>query len=175
MKKALFVVLLAVLGLLIYATCTDKPPVRQASFQRTKAEGMPITRKNWALFFPQKNWEISKSSNPQIELVAQNPRLAMMFMVITEPTADTFEDYAVANVKTMTNDLGGKLRSVDLVSINQQAWLSIFLNNPDVWVWIGVKNGIGYDLTCGGDVELDAGDSLQDRCQEIANTFQIRG
>ena len=176
MKRLLLVALLAVFGVLVYATCTDKPPKIQQvekSFERTDPNvgGLLLDKDEWRIVLSGKDWKLTKPDNQQIVLMAIDNERKQMVLLIKEPTTATFEEYVVGTVKSM-NMVGASLVSAGMDALNNEPFFLVATTTPTMQAWITVKNGFGYVLSCGGEPEDT--EQFTQRCQEIANTFQIK-
>ena len=135
----------------------------------------PVSQDNWKFSLIGDGWETIELPSLGIKNVNKNELKNCSLMFIKEPTTDTYSEYVIASIRTFSAQYS-HINEVDQVIINDNNFVKVAINNDStiVWTWISMKNGFGYGFICGGDVDIDAGNSVHDLCQEIAKTIEIK-
>lgn len=130
---------------------------------------------SWQFTVPGLGWEKASPKNPDIKLVVTNQKEECLVLVIKEQTNDSFGQYIIGSIRAFA-DSGYRISAIKQVKLNNVPFVEVQINGDGttVWAWIAVKDGFGYGLSCGGDINPDAGSTLHDLCQDIANTFEVK-
>jgi hypothetical protein len=152
----------------------------EAAVAGESAAGAPQAREvfgeeNWQFSTPFSGWERTKSNSPDIKLVLANAKEECLVIILKEETGDSFGQYIIGSIRAFVVS-GYRVSAIKQVKLNNIPFVEVQINSSDatVWAWITVKDGFGYGFSCGGDINPDAGTTLHDLCQNIANTFEVK-
>lgn len=135
-----------------------------------------ITQENWQFILPGAGWEKVPSTNEGIKVVLRNEQSQKLVLFVKEPTAETYDRYVVGNMKTVSQT-GAPILGASNLTMHGEKFAVILAGQGNIWIWITVKDGFGYALTCGGAPATSDGgsnDPLDNTCTFIAKSLQIK-
>lgn len=134
-----------------------------------------ITQENWQFTLPDVGWEKVPPANEGIKVVLRNEHSQRLVLFVKEPTAETYDRYVVGNMKTVSQ-AGAPILGASNLMIHDQKFAVILAGQGNIWIWITVKDGFGYVLTCGGAPATDGGSNgvIDEMCVFIAKSLQIK-
>lgn len=134
-----------------------------------------VGQENWQFDLPGEGWEADEPPAPDIKAIERNSAQECMVFMVKEPTEDSFGAYVITTIRSFTSDKG-RVSAIKQVVINDNDFVAIQIvdGGEVVWLWLAVKNGFGYGLACGCDINVDAGSAQHDLCAEIAESLEIK-
>jgi len=134
-----------------------------------------MSQDNWSLSVPVGDWAEESVPVPEIKLISKSQDQHCLLILAKETTADSFPEYVIGTVRTFAYK-GHTITSIKQVVLHDTKFVLVQVNDDrsTVWDWIAVKDNVGYNFSCGGDIMPDAGASLHNLCQDIANTLVIK-
>jgi len=134
-----------------------------------------ISQENWQFSLSGNDWITTNSSDSPIKTISKNETQKCSVVFIKEPTTNTYSQYVLVSIRALAAQYN-HVNEVDQVVINGNKFVEVIItdNKTIIWSWISVKSGSGYGFICGGDTDVDAGNSVHDLCQEIANSIEIK-
>lgn len=183
--KALFAMVLT--GLLV-STCatheTKTPPDASSDgncdtacpLPAPKVEVQTLSQENWSFQLPGSGWEDKDVPVPEIKVAKLNDTLKLAVIFVKEQIGDaTYQQYVVATIKAFM-DAGGRINSIKQVQMAGRKTILVQFDRDGevIWAWITTSDGYGYGLTCGGEIDVDAGAARHDFCQGVADSVQIK-
>lgn len=131
-----------------------------------------IAQDDWEVSLPSEAWEVQKASG-DIKLVAGNKEKHNLIMLAKEEFPGSFEQYSLIVIRSLREK--SKLVSAKTVNLNDRKFMLIetIRSSARVWMWVTVKDGLGYGITCGG-VEEDNDQFQHDTCFAVANTLKLK-
>jgi len=134
-----------------------------------------IAQENWQFDIPGAGWEKSDSTTPGIKIVLKNEQAQKLVLFVKEPTTETYDRYVVGNMRTVSQ-AGAPILGASNLTMHGEKFAVILAGQGNIWIWVTVKDGFGYVLTCGGAPAVDGGtnDALDNMCVFIAKSLQIK-
>lgn len=134
-----------------------------------------ISQENWQFTIPGVGWEKVASTTEGIKVVLRNESTQKLVLFVKEPTAETYDRYVVGNMRTVSQ-AGAPILGASNLTMHGEKFAVILAGQGNIWIWITVKDGFGYVLTCGGAPTVDGGTSepLDNMCVFIAKSLQIK-
>jgi hypothetical protein len=134
-----------------------------------------IAQENWQFTVPGAGWEKVEPANEGIKVVLKNELTKKLVLFVKEPTAETYDRYVVGNMKTVSQ-AGAPILGASNLTMHDEKFAVILAGQGNIWIWITVKDGFGYVLTCGGAVAADVPtqSALDNMCVFIAKSLQIK-
>jgi hypothetical protein len=140
-----------------------------------KDTSVKLTGDNWSFTCPNDNWTEVKTGREEILGMANDASEHRRIMLIAQDfkgPAQIFPLVILSSVK----EQGGKVTATKEATINGNAYNYIATSavesgNPlDVFMWLTVKNGMGYVFMCGGH----PADDLSSMCDSVAATLELK-
>jgi hypothetical protein len=126
-----------------------------------------MAMENWQLSLPNEGWMEEGSIVPGIQLIAKNETLPCMVLLIKEPQDEGTDrtTYVIETLRIISVN-GTQVLGINQVMINGEKMAMVRSHKSEVplLIWIGLKNHIGYSLSCIGEIDL---------CKAIAETWRI--
>ena len=134
-----------------------------------------LNYENVQLSLPGDGWAMAQIPVEEVRLAIKNDSQNCSALLIKEGTTVSYGQYVIAVVRSFVAE-GDQVSSAKQVVVNGNKFVLIQANRDHltVWTWVTVKDGFGYGFSCGGEVMADAGSSLHDLCQDVANTLEIK-
>lgn len=131
-----------------------------------------VAEDDWEISLPSDAWEAQKPDG-DIKLVAGNKELHNLIMFAKEEFPGSFEQYVRIMIKGLRQQ--SHLISAKPTQLNGMKFVLVetVRSSARVWIWVTVRNGFGYGLTCGG-VEEDGEQLQHDTCFAVANTLKLK-
>ncbi len=187
MKKRFLILFIAIVVCVVITFLAKKPtaekfvkaPEQDASLNLPPV--VPVTdwqivfQDNWKFSVPGNTWDVIDTNDPDTKLVMKSPNEENTIFFVKEQVMDTYQEYVISTIQSWS-DNEALIISMQQVIVNGTKFIKVHMLNKGteiVWSWITVKNGFGYVLACGGEVNADGRYARQDYCQSIANTFYI--
>lgn len=183
MKRKFFILTFGVIAtffLTVFSVRKNQTQPRTMASSKFDASTLPtwqnISQENWGLLLPPASWEEANTNLniPQIKLAVKNPEKRCMVILLKEPSPGTLSEYvdSAIRVAEIANIL---ILAAYHVTINDTKFVLLKMNSKAniIWSWITVKDGVGYNLSCEQQYQMDAS-SNQKLCYSIADTFQIK-
>lgn len=106
---------------------------------------------------------------PELVLISEEEHSLVLLNKDIFPA--TTQEYVLVALQGM-QESGAKLNSTTQVELNGNKFVVLDSEKDGVriWIWVGVKNGVGYNLSCGGPANEDHHEAI---CKEIASTLKI--
>lgn len=178
--KKLFGIVLLIAGL---TACSQKdhsqttpPPavtvIEHSPLPASEEPKAPFVGSTWSLVVPD-GFTKEESKNPSIEGMFINRDKKALITVVKEEWAGSSQDYAFLGTLALKHNGIATTDPVQLTLNGQIVTLIEGSADPEeihAWVWMTVKDGYGYTLSCGGD-----GDPGQFRglCTGLFTSFKI--
>ena len=136
-----------------------------------------LSQDNWKLSVPDTGWLNNDPPQPGFKVLLTNDEQHALLILIKDqlPNDETFAQFVVDTIKIdEASDV--LVNAVKQVRIHDTKFIMVQGNRKGdtVWSWLTVKDGFGYTLLCGGEIDVDAGSSMHDMCQSIASTLEIK-
>ena len=134
-----------------------------------------ISQENWQFSLPGVGWQKLTPSTEGIKVVISNEQTQRLVIFVKEPTTESYNEYVVGNMRTISQ-AGAAIRGAQNIKMNGGTYGFILAGDWNILIWITVKDGFGYVLTCGGPPPPDGGtyDSMDSMCVFIAKSLQIK-
>lgn len=171
--RVLVVLFVATIGVIILANC-DKPspPDVDAALLPVETHVQDVSQDNWHLSVPVVNWIPQSVGDGDVKLFLVDSK--SIVMLVKQETNDELPDFAASVLRDFSVG-GATIFSIYQITLNDQEFVQaeVAKRSAAMWVWMTTKNGYGYGLVCGGSIDPDAGTTMRDMCQNIANTLHI--
>jgi hypothetical protein len=138
-----------------------------------------ITEGNWQFTLPGEDWAPQNLQDPSIKvaLMGYEPEHPILILFIREDEEPdtTFQSFVIDSIRTF-DMMEFTIDSIKQVVIGDNKYILLQVNRGDkvIWNWMTFKNGVGYNLACGAEINPDAGVSQHDLCFSIADTLKIQ-
>lgn len=135
---------------------TPNPPV---------ATTVDAAYQNLSVVLPGTDWKPLEAEGPMMAYISNANKLIVLLE--KEETTNTLQQYLLMAIRGI-KDSGGTFISLQQVVLNGHnfALLESSKNDVQVFMWVTLKQGAGYSLTCGGP-------NAAIPCSSIANTIKI--
>lgn len=183
--KRLLLILPLLIGLVSCSSCSKKetsPAPCDAGTCSTTTVTIPappppseqvLHEEDWSLSLPQ-GWEKLNppTAAPEIKVFYGNESQKTLVIFMKEPFAGSNNEYVLSALRGLKDNKGvlNTLRQVDLNG-NKFVLLDSTYNSVRMWIWIVVRNGFGYSLSCGGPADMS---NQEEICTNIANTLKVK-
>ena len=140
-----------------------------------KDASVKLTGDNWSFTCPNTNWAEVKTGREEVLGMANDASEHRRIMLIAQDfkgPAQIFPLVILSSVK----EQGGKVTATKEVTINSNEYnyIATTANESgqqlDVFMWLTVKNGMGYVFMCGGH----PADDLSTMCDGVATTLELK-
>jgi hypothetical protein len=141
-----------------------------------KVEEQSLSQENWSFKLTGSGWVDTDIATPEAKVAKINDSTKMVVIFVKKEIGDiTYPECVVSTIRAFIDD-GDRIDSITQVTLSgQKAILAQFDKDGKViWSWITVADGFGYSLTCGGEIDVDAGSGQHDFCQTVADSLQIK-
>lgn len=125
----------------------------------------------WELVLPEGFDSVVLEDEEKPAVLVVNKEEHSLVLLIKEPFTGSIPEYVVGAVRGIAEEKGilrgnkhGELNG------NKYVLLDSAKDGTRVWMWLLVKNGFGYALSCGGPEAEDHHEAL---CAEVANTLKL--
>ena len=117
------------------------------------------------------NWSEITKHQDDVQYMAGNIDSKSLLMVIKEPYNRTYDEYIIANIRSVKQN-GVKVANVSELTSNgtKFALIKAYQDDITVLMWITVKDGFGWGFSCGGLV----GDASMSECEAMFNSFVLK-
>lgn len=193
MRKLLFLSAMLMAGVMACSSCTKKtqtgsstPPVDTAA--TCNEAGCPIKipeagavvindviqEDNWQFTLSGSGWRVAKSPDDTIRAIFSNVENGTVIFFAKDPTKQTSSEYIINALRSF-KAAGTTIQSAKQMPINGTNFIKVTAQGESrkIWTWITVQKNFGYIFTCAND-NVDTGDNDEQRCQDIANSIQIK-
>lgn len=127
-----------------------------------------ITGSNWELVLPSQQWNKKETNRQNVELLAIDTSLANLVLFTKEPYNHSYDQFVIESLRTLRGESSFILKTSDIIiSDIQFVQAETVKNDIHMILWVTVKDGFGYTLSCGGPEDTSD-------CQKIANTLVIK-
>jgi len=130
-----------------------------------------VTGSNWQFILPGSGWVLVDRSvdNEGFKAIYQNSGTLVIFSK-SEAESVEYSHYVVEAMKAIQS-VGSEIKSAKNLKINGQPFVRVeaLAGLTTVWIWISLKDNVGYFLHCGGPDSP----SQTALCIEIADTIKI--
>lgn len=127
----------------------------------------------WKLTAPF-GWDIAVVDGEEVppELILVNEEEHSLVLLTKDVFPATTQEYVFAALQGM-QESGAKLNTTTQVELNGNKFVVLDSSKDGVriWSWLVVKNGAGYNLSCGGPANEDHHEAI---CNEVASSLQIQ-
>lgn len=147
-----------------------------AAVQVPKVEVQTLAQENWSFVLPGSGWTDKDVPVPEIKVAKLNDAMKMAVLFVKEDIGDaTYQQYVVSTIRAFIEG-GARINSIKQVKLSERKAILVQFDKEGevIWAWITVADGFGYGLTCGGDIDVDAGSAQHDFCQGVADSLQIK-
>ena len=181
-KKLCFILLILVIGLISCSSCAKKNEVTGPSCTGSScplpphsadptSSGKLFHGETWEIIIPN-GWEEESTPDNDTKVYAFNNAKHSIIMLVQESFIGSYADYMTWAIKSITQ-LEATLISVEQVEINGTTFALIESQKGQakLFMWLTVKNGFGYSLTCGG---LVSDESNRDICFTTASSMKLK-
>lgn len=191
MKKINLLALLSTIGLVACSSCSGTPP--QPSIESTSGcndtvcsaplpdAGTPTTpnvivKDNCQFTLPDHNWSREALPGASVVEFLRNAEMDADVVLVKEQTPETFAEYVLIYVRGLdVGSTGGVLTSSEVtVNGNKFELVQVVQGGLVLLMWVTVKDGYGYILACGNDIDAGTPSVTLDLCKSIGETFQIK-
>lgn len=189
MRNILKLLLIFVILVVICAPCTEAelPAAKETDSCDASICALPSTNEllddkntvlsqdNWQFSVPGDGWELMSPPLPEIKIARENEKKGCLLFFLKEETVSSYGEYVIGTIRAFTED-GNTVVSAKQVVINSNKFIAVEVRNSvtTAWLWIMVKNGFGYGLSCGGNNSADFNGRLYNLCQSIADSVEIK-
>jgi len=155
------------------ATCTDASCPIKLPEAGTETVNDVIQEDNWQFTLPGSGWVSVKPPDDTIKVIFANQETNTIVFLAKDPTTQTSSEYIINALRSF-KAAGTLIQSAQQVSITDTNFIMVTAQGETrkIWTWISVQKGFGYIFTCAAD--NSNADTGAQRCQDIANTLQIR-
>lgn len=138
-------------------------------------KAVKVQNDNWEFVLPDSGWVKVPVNEDGIQLVMKNNERNNLVVFLKEKFDNSIEQYTLLAVRGI-KDAGGTLLSVKQVELNGMKFSQLESSKPNVriWMWVGIKSGVAYGLTCGGPVVDDNDSSQATLCTKVASTLKVK-
>jgi hypothetical protein len=177
MKNLIAIVSFLALGIVSCSACAkqEQTPVEVPAPAPTVVVPPPVTtvvirNDNLEATLPNDGWKVMEVPEGAPIKAFMNPTLKNLVLLSKQADASTYEQFVLGALRGV-KDSGGVVASAKQVILNGHKFVVIDAtkNNVQFFMWVSLENGFGYDVSCGGPVEL----TPHDLCFSIANTVKI--
>jgi hypothetical protein len=131
-----------------------------------------ISRNGFELTVPQE-WEefVIDGEEPQPELVVGNEEEHNLILLVKDPFTGTPSEYVLEAMQGFKKE-GAKVTSSKQTELNGNKFIALDSSRGGarIWLWITVKNGFGYVLSCGGP---ESETHHEEICRDVAKSLKI--
>lgn len=164
-------------------TSNQKPPASSGSVsvvQSSPPTPLPnqVKGKGWTFEvnpnFSQEDLKEMSLENSTVEVLFVDGPNQRLLTIATEEFPGTTDDFVNLNVAQIVRH-GINVNSASHTKLADQG-AGLIDSSSDVlhiWVWLTVKNGVGFTFACGG-VELTQASEIFATCEEMARSFEIK-
>lgn len=137
-----------------------------------------ISDENWQFTLPGSNWSSIKSpANTGIKAFFSNEVNGCRVIFFKKADTASYAEYIISFIRGLSTS--GQVMSAKQVIINDVKFILFQVKskidaNVFAWMWVTQKDGFDYSLTCGGEINPDAGTSIQDVCMELSASLKIK-
>ena len=128
----------------------------------------------WNFTLPNTGWRYEPVDGAQSLNVYKNDTVNNLIIFAKEPFVGTLQQYSLLSVRGIKDTGTLSIIVSQPFPINGLQFITVGAVKPDgnhFWVWVAVKNSIGYTFVCGGAETPDT--SQAKLCEQIAGTIQI--
>lgn len=141
-----------------------------------KVEVQTVAQENWSFNLPGSGWTNKEPPVEAIKVAMSNDNTETMVLFVKEDIEDaTFAQYVIGTIRAFAEG-GATVNSIKQIKLNNRKFIEVQISKQDevIWVWITTDGSWGYNLTCGGVIDVDAGSAQHDMCQGVADSLQIK-
>lgn len=156
----------------IEPTPTPTPtPVLDASLIDTSIKDTVITGSSWEVILPI-GWEERKTTVANVDFIAVQTTTKMLFMVTKESYINSLDQFTIESFRYLRGE-GAQLEQTSSKNINDVKYIMAesVKDNIRMFVWLTVKNGFGYTISCGGP---EGNSENMTACQNIILNFRLQ-
>jgi hypothetical protein len=137
-----------------------------------------ISEENWQFTLPGFDWtpQYLQDVSIKVAFIGSELEHSILVLFIKEEDPDiNFSSFVINTHHTFTT-MGFMLNSIKQVVIDNNKYILLQVNHGDdvIWNWMTFKNGIGYNLACGAEINSDVSNSQHDLCFSIADSLRIQ-
>lgn len=184
MKNAFKLLLpsLFVLGLISCSSCAKKDQIVPSPVPSCSGSSCPLppppvskdhvfTGDHWELTVPV-GWEPRSNANPSVKVDVTNIDKVNLIIFIEEAYTGTYDQYVIMALRGLKS-AEAKLISAKQVEVNGEKFVLLESEKSGVtlWLWLAVKNGNGFALSCGG---LSKDNWNRDICTTVFNSLKLK-
>lgn len=173
---------LLALGLISCSSCAKKDQIVPSPAPGCTGSSCPLppappstdqvfSGKDWELTVPA-GWEKKPNDDVNVKVFVANQSKMNLVIFIEEAFPGTPEQYAIMALRGLRS-AGARLVSAKQVEVNGEKLVLLESEKDGVrlWLWLAVKNGNGFALSCGG---RSTDDWNRDICVTISNSLKLK-
>jgi hypothetical protein len=150
-------------------TTSPDAQVIDSSFEVPKEQ--VVSGDTWEIILPPE-WDKKNSDNSDIILLAADQSTETLVVMTKKKYDNSYDQFVLEALRNLRGD-GVTLGEASNAIINNVSFTTAetVKDNLRMLMWVTVRNGFGYELSCGGpEANLE---SISD-CQKIATSLKIR-
>lgn len=153
------------------APVVPSPDAGVAPVESSGSLTQTLSGKGWELVVPEGFDTVVIENEEQPEVLVVNEEEHSLVLLTKEPFAKSNPEFVLGAVRGVA-EAEGTLHGSKQGELNGNKYvlLDTAKDGTRVWMWLIVKNGFGYSLSCGGPADEDHHEAL---CAEIADTLKL--